>query len=620
MERHSKSSRRYVCLLFVSVLCGCGKEIPPPDVPPGKAEEWKESLGVRLDSEAFYQENLHEFDYDREQPLELAEVASWQEDGLTFTDITYASPKGGKVPATIIAPSGKGPFAGVIVQHGMPSRRENEYMTGKVHASMGAVVILIDAPFARPENKGRRPVQFTEQDRRQLIQLIVDLRRAADVLIAREDVDPNRLAYVGASYGGAIGGLFAGVEDRLQAYVLVVGDAGLVTHLMFDRKSGKIRAQAAQARRQWIEAMWPLESIHYVGHAAPAALLFQNGTRDASVSPYMALWYQRAGSDPKTVKWYDSGHRLPTEHLMDQLEWLSRYIGIPNVRDLPRVNLIAMDAAESSVVLYPQTRKSAIVVDRLMVLWFVLVAASFLYMIRDLLGETRSSPGVLLGWLLTALLFGPLGLLAYLLSYRKGAVPEPGPPPIWVRAFGSTVWSVAGYLVGLIAAIAFLDRHTELYDSPLLVLLLVVGSPVLTRWVLNLLSRLGRRQGLRRRVASRRSFLSELISVSVAVAVALPLFAVFRREWFDLWYRSPGWYVSSPPFWAVASIVACASAVIVYPAHLWLLRDGMLEWTVASRIEEPRKLKQSSPEALIVAFLSSVALLFCFHLTFGVIL
>jgi cephalosporin-C deacetylase-like acetyl esterase len=46
----------------------------------------------------------------------------------------------------------------------------------------------------------------------------IDLRRAVDLLIARPDVDQRRLAYVGINYGAAMGGLLAGVEDRIKAY------------------------------------------------------------------------------------------------------------------------------------------------------------------------------------------------------------------------------------------------------------------------------------------------------------------------------------------------------------------------------------------------------------------
>jgi dienelactone hydrolase len=63
-------------------------------------------------------------------------------------------------------------------------------------------VIAIDAPFAR---RSGAPIAFTRRDRAEQIQLIVDLRRAVDLLRARADVDDDRIAYLGMSYGAVMG-------------------------------------------------------------------------------------------------------------------------------------------------------------------------------------------------------------------------------------------------------------------------------------------------------------------------------------------------------------------------------------------------------------------------------
>jgi len=196
------------------------------------------------------------------------------------------------------------------------------------YARMGAVVLLIDAPFARRTNGMNEAVTMTEQDRREQIQLIVDLRRGVDLLLSRPEVDPDRLAYVGTSYGAAMGGLLAAVEDRLQAYALRVGDGGLVTHSTGPEDRTAWLARPEDQRQQWVAWMWPIEPIHYIGCASPAALLFQNGTLDAAVPPADGLRYQEAGSEPKTVCWYRAGHALDATADYDQAEWLSERIGI----------------------------------------------------------------------------------------------------------------------------------------------------------------------------------------------------------------------------------------------------------------------------------------------------
>ena len=267
---------------------------PPPPL------EWLPPAGVDLDSERIYEENRPLFDYDTAVPLDIREVASERSEGVDSIDLTYASPKGGRVPATLFVPDGNGPFPGLVLMHGLPSDRTDIAGYAMAFAQLDAVVITIDAPFARPENAGRSPLMYNEEDRNEQIQLIVDLRRAIDVLESWPDVDPDRLAYVGVSYGAAMGGLLAGVERRRRR---PLPRSRLVTHIARTGNRGDYfyTGLTEAGREAWLEAMWPIEPIHYVGHATPAALLFQNGTTDEAVLPADALRYQEAGSEPKVM-------------------------------------------------------------------------------------------------------------------------------------------------------------------------------------------------------------------------------------------------------------------------------------------------------------------------------
>jgi hypothetical protein len=60
-------------------------------------------------------------------------------------------------------------------------------------ASVGVVSLLTDAPVARPGHV-EDPTPLNEQDATELIQQIVDMRRGADLLLARPDIDAKRLA------------------------------------------------------------------------------------------------------------------------------------------------------------------------------------------------------------------------------------------------------------------------------------------------------------------------------------------------------------------------------------------------------------------------------------------
>ena len=280
------------------------------------------------------EETLQLFDYNQEAPLDVQEHKVTPLSGYTHYHLSYASPMGGRVPAYLLVPDGlSGPFAGIIVQHGLPGTKHDNLFFARSLVATGAVVLMIDAPFARPENRYRTPwpITFNEVDRLEQIQLMIDLRRGVDLLIARNDVDPERLAFIGYSYGAAMGGLFAGLETRLKAYGLMVGDGGLVAH--FTTADGTLFADLQQSlnadqKEAWLTLMKPIEPIRFVGRAAPAALFFQNGLHDELVTRADAQAYQAAGSEPKRIEWYDSNHGLPDQAFQDMVEWLEIQIGI----------------------------------------------------------------------------------------------------------------------------------------------------------------------------------------------------------------------------------------------------------------------------------------------------
>src|ERR1044072_2976024 len=54
------------------------------------------------------------FDYDQNAPLDIKEIGVINRNGVLIHDITYASPKSGRVTAYLVVPTEKGRFAGVV--------------------------------------------------------------------------------------------------------------------------------------------------------------------------------------------------------------------------------------------------------------------------------------------------------------------------------------------------------------------------------------------------------------------------------------------------------------------------------------------------------------------------
>ena len=266
------------------------------------------------------------FAYDASAPLNLRDSLETVQDGIEVRAISFDSPKGGRATGFLLVPQSGGRHAGVVNMHGAPGDARQAVERGGVQiARHGAVVVAIDAPWARREAP---PVAFdAATDSADQVQLIVDLQRAVDVLLARSDVDPNRLAYVGGSYGGAQGALLAGVERRLKGYALFVPDGGLVSHFTGpDDAEGPLSQMTAAERERWLAALMPIEPIRWIARAN-APILFQSGRRDQFIPVADAEAIHAAYTGPKEVKWYDSGHGLPAQARIDRLEWLHRIVG-----------------------------------------------------------------------------------------------------------------------------------------------------------------------------------------------------------------------------------------------------------------------------------------------------
>jgi cephalosporin-C deacetylase-like acetyl esterase len=138
--------------------------------------------------------SIHLFDYDRSQTLNIQDRVIEDNDELAIHDISYESPKGGRVSAYLVVPKGKGPFAGVLFGHYGLGTRSEFIPEAKLYAKAGAVSLIPDYPWdrAQPWRKSIDNFDKPELDRETYIQAVIDLRRGIDLLLARNDVDSKR--------------------------------------------------------------------------------------------------------------------------------------------------------------------------------------------------------------------------------------------------------------------------------------------------------------------------------------------------------------------------------------------------------------------------------------------
>jgi cephalosporin-C deacetylase-like acetyl esterase len=279
-----------------------------------------------------YPELVRRFDYDRKAPLDLKRHGVTERGKVKIYDISYVSLKGGRVPAYLVVPQGKRPFAGILFGHwamkGSSVRNRAEFLDEAVAlAETGVVSLLPDAPFARPGYK-ESDEPFDPREPEFYFQQLLDLRRGVDLLLSRKDIDPARIAYVGHSYNANVGGVLAGVEKRIKTFVLMAGSLSDAEGMRSDHPDMvKLRQSigAEKIEKMIAQTSW-LDPFYYIGHAAPSSVLLQYAHNDGILTDSRVQYYFGLVSEPKMLKFYNATHALNAQARRDRFEWLRKHL------------------------------------------------------------------------------------------------------------------------------------------------------------------------------------------------------------------------------------------------------------------------------------------------------
>jgi len=244
----------------------------------------------------------------------------WRKEKITF-DAAYGAerviaylflPKAGKPPyQTIIYFPGLG---AVFEEYfgGLPYRERTEYI---ITSGRALLFPIYKGTYERPADCGRiwthasiaqTPLVFRDW----IIQMAKDLSRSIDYLETRDDIDSERIAYYGTSWGAVLGPIMLAMEERLDTGVFMVG--GIPSD------------------------DWPRSvDMALFAQRVITPVLMINGTEDAAAPLETSVkpMYERLGTDDqhKELKLYPGGHGvfgLFSEQICkDVLGWLDHYQG-----------------------------------------------------------------------------------------------------------------------------------------------------------------------------------------------------------------------------------------------------------------------------------------------------
>jgi dienelactone hydrolase len=295
------------------------------------------SLGFAQES---YDQLLHHWDYNKSAPLNIKQAGVQDREGVKIYDISYVSPvgdrgaavgpNGGTVTAYLVVPPGKGPFPAVIYGHwcmpGSEKMNRTEFLDEAiVLARSGVLSLLPDHVMVHPgfveDNTPMNEKQIAVE-----VQQDVNLRRGADLLLARRDVDPKRMAYVGHSCDATAGGFLSGIEKRFKAFVIMAGglsdevDRTTKPFKDYRQKIGPEKLDAFFARFAW------MDPGKYVSHAAPAAMLLQYATDEPFLNADLANRYYEIVSEPKALQIYKAPHALNADATRHRIAFLAQQL------------------------------------------------------------------------------------------------------------------------------------------------------------------------------------------------------------------------------------------------------------------------------------------------------
>ena len=223
---------------------------------------------------------------------------------------------GPRVAAFFVHPAGDGPWPLVLWTPGRGGNRTEELPDATALARNGVASLLVDPPA--PEVVTCNPAK----DFAIFVRYVIGRRRAVDLALTLPNVDGQRLAAAGFSFGASVTADLAGVEHRIRAFALKSGRA---------HHTGFMRLACAQLGKQklddYVKKLAAIDPINWISQAASdSAFLVQDGTRDPWNPRRDVLALYAAAHGTKKLRFYPAGHELNATASANRRTWLLRQL------------------------------------------------------------------------------------------------------------------------------------------------------------------------------------------------------------------------------------------------------------------------------------------------------
>ena len=291
-----------------------GKELQAASAPiPGLTRDYNTARPV---DDATFRGLLAMYDYDR-TPLNATvderdtTPADWIREDVSF-DAPYGKER---MPAVLFLPKRvKPPYQTIVLWPAsdaffLKDRRSLSmwHVDYLVRGGRAVLYPIYEHTYARGEPMPGDTPSGSIAHRDQMLRWAKEMRRAIDYVTTRADIDSARLAYVGTSWGGRLGGVMMAIEPRFKTGILNV--AGL----------------------RMVDVRPEEDAVNFLPRVRIPVLML-SGKYD-SVFPYelsQKPFYRLLGSAPADKRHvvFEGGHFLPRTKLVEEsLTWLDKYLG-----------------------------------------------------------------------------------------------------------------------------------------------------------------------------------------------------------------------------------------------------------------------------------------------------
>ncbi|MGI9534769.1 MAG: DUF4396 domain-containing protein [Thermodesulfobacteriota bacterium] len=216
-------------------------------------------------------------------------------------------------------------------------------------------------------------------------------------------------------------------------------------------------------------------------------------------------------------------------------------------------------------------------IQGVMLLWFILTALSFLFVVIDI-PKTPEDKVIKWAFVILVLFTGPLGAFFYVLGCREPikGTHEQFVAARWKQVLGSTMHCAAGDGIGIIAG-AVIASYLNIYGLKDFALEYLLGFSF--GWAFFQAYAMKGMAGGSYIKSLRMSFLPEFLSMNLLMTGMILSLSLLRPR------IAGGDDPLQPGFWFVMSMAIIVGFIFAYPMNWWLVSNGMKHGMITVRKE-----------------------------------